>query len=128
VAVSFEPRLLKPEETPPKLVERFSSYLETLHKFHKGYTDLAIEFAKDFKDEASRLPAAATCKELEKSLSDLFNTMGVAYSETKSEYNEQWRDATRFPRKGRLANIAEHIGLIANLSAKRLRSMVGAML
>jgi predicted secreted Zn-dependent protease len=128
VVVSFEPRLLYPEKTPPKLVERFTSYLETLRKFHKGYADHAIEFARKFKEEGSRLPPTATCKELEKSLGDLFKTMGATYSERQKKWNEQWQDATRFPRKGRIANVAEHIGLIAYLSAKRLRSMVGSML
>ncbi len=127
VIVGFEPRLLYPEKTPPQLVNRFSSYLDTLHDFHKGYAEIAIEFAKRFKDEASRLPNGTTCKEHEKALSNLFKTMGATYSERQAKWNERWRDATRFPKKGRMANLAEHIGLIANLSAKRLRSLIACV-
>jgi predicted secreted Zn-dependent protease len=128
VVVSFEPRLLNPEKTPSQLVERFSNYLDTLHRFHEGYSDIAIDFAKKFKDEASRLPPAATCKELEKSLADLFKTMGATYSERQRKWNKQWREATRFPRKGRIGNLAEHIGVIATLSAKKVRSMISSAL
>jgi predicted secreted Zn-dependent protease len=128
VVVNFEPRLLNPGKTPPRLLRRFSDFLEKLHAFQSGHADIAIEFAKEFRDRASRLPAAPTCGELEKSVTKLFDAMGASQSLRRQEFSKRNWDATRFPRVNRFVDLAEHVAVIATLSAKRLQSMLGSVL